>query len=136
MTRIEVHKADRKMYLLHNDRGAEVYDIELGFNPVGHKQFEGDGKTPEGRYCISHKNPAADYHLSLGISYPNENDVAFAEADGQSRPAATSSSTATPSYQRQDKDDWTAGCIAVTDNARWKRSMRWCKPGTPILILP
>ena len=83
VTRVEVHKADRKMYLLHNTEVLEVYDIKLGFNPVGHKQFEGDGKTPEGSYRISHKNPRSRYHLSLGMSYPNENDVAFAQSMGK-----------------------------------------------------
>ena len=57
VTQVQVHKADRKMYLFHNEKVLKAYDIGLGFAPVGHKQFEGDGKTPEGQYFISYKNP-------------------------------------------------------------------------------
>lgn len=74
VTSVQVHKGERKMYLLHNDKVLKSYDIGLGFAPVGHKQFEGDGKTPEGTYYISHKNPNSEYHLSLRVSYPNEAD--------------------------------------------------------------
>ena len=81
VTSVQVHKTDRKMYLLHHERVLKSYDIALGFAPAGHKQFEGDGKTPEGAYFISHKNPDSNFHLSLGISYPNEADIAFAEAE-------------------------------------------------------
>ena len=80
VTSIQVHKADRKMYLLHNGEVLESYDIGLGFAPEGHKQFEGDGKTPEGTYFISHRNPKSRYHLSLGVSYPNDADRAYAKA--------------------------------------------------------
>ena len=31
------------------------YTIGLGFAPDGHKEIEGDGKTPEGRYVIDRK---------------------------------------------------------------------------------
>jgi len=75
VTRVEVHKSDRKMYLLHNAEVLKVYDISLGFQPRGHKQFERDGKTPEGSYTITHRNPRSSYHLSLGISYPNGADL-------------------------------------------------------------
>jgi L,D-transpeptidase catalytic domain len=83
VTQVQVHKASRKLYLLHNEKTLKSYDIALGFAPEGHKQFEGDGKTPEGLYYISHRNPDSNYHLSLGITYPNEADIAFAEAAGK-----------------------------------------------------
>ncbi len=57
VTSVQVHKAEHKMYLLHNDKVLKAYDVALGFAPVGQKQFEGDGKTPEGTYTISHKKP-------------------------------------------------------------------------------
>ena len=70
VTQIQVHKADRKMYLIHKTEVLKEYDISLGFNPVGHKQFEGDGKTPEGLYFISHHNPRSRYHLRSGSLIP------------------------------------------------------------------
>ena len=80
VTQIQVHKADRKMYLLHNEKVLKKYNVSLGFTPEGHKQFEGDGKTPEGVYTITHRNPNSEFYLSLGVSYPNSQDRAFAAA--------------------------------------------------------
>ncbi len=134
VTRIEVHKADRKMYLLHNAEVLKVYDIELGFDPVGHKQFEGDGKTPEGSYRISYKNPRSRYHLSLGICYPDENDVAAAEVLGKS-PGGDIIIHGHTGYRGKNKNDWTAGCIAVK-NREMEDIYAMVQPGTPILIVP
>jgi hypothetical protein len=36
-------------------------------------------KTPEGLYTINDKNPHSEFHLNLGISYPNEEDIKDAE---------------------------------------------------------
>lgn len=40
----------------------------------GPKRREGDLQVPEGFYHINIFNPVSDYHLSLGISYPNGSD--------------------------------------------------------------
>lgn len=133
VTQIQVHKAERKMYLLHNDKVLKKYNIALGFNPVGAKQFEGDGKTPEGTYRISHRNPKSDYHLSLGISYPNDTDRAYAAANGK-RPGGDIFIHGGPPH-RVTKRDWTAGCIAVTDS-QIETIYAMVKPGTPIYIMP
>ncbi len=133
VTQVQVHKADRKMYLFHNDKVLKAYDIGLGFAPVGHKQFEGDGKTPEGQYFISHKNPDSNYHLSLRISYPNEADIAFAEAEGKS-PGGDIFIHCGPNT-RVSKRDWTFGCVALTDK-EIEIVYSMVKPGTPIFILP
>ena len=133
VTSIQVHKADRKMYLLHNGEVLENYDISLGFAPEGHKQFEGDGKTPEGAYYITHKNPRSTYYLSLGISYPNTTDVAFAEAAGKS-PGGDIFIHGGPT-RKVSVRDWTAGCIAVTDK-EMEVIYSMVKPGMVIHILP
>lgn len=133
VTSVQVHKADRKMYLLHHGRVLESYDIALGFTPEGHKQFEGDGKTPEGAYYITHKNPRSEFHLSLGISYPNTRDVAFAEAAGKS-PGGDIFIHGGPN-RKISRRDWTAGCIAVTDK-EMEVIYSMVEPGTVIHILP
>src|SRR6185295_96830 len=71
---IRVSKSTHTMRLLKNGRVLRRYFIALGGNPVGHKQREGDKRTPEGRYTISGRNPKSSYHLSLRISYPNDAD--------------------------------------------------------------
>ncbi|MDP3261601.1 MAG: L,D-transpeptidase family protein [Tabrizicola sp.] len=133
VTQVQVHKADRKMYLLHNDRVLKSYDVALGFMPDGHKQFEGDGKTPEGGYFISHKNPNSEFHLSLGISYPNEADVAFAESMDK-QPGGDIFIHGGPNKPIR-RPDWTAGCIAVSDK-EMEVVYSMIEPGTPIFILP
>lgn len=133
VTQIIVSKSDRKMYLMHNDKVLKDYRIGLGFAPEGHKQFEGDGKTPEGTYFISHRNPKSEFHLSLGISYPNNADRAFAAAHG--KPTGGDIFIHGGPKKRVTKRDWTAGCIAVTDK-QIEVIYSMVKPGTPIHILP
>jgi murein L,D-transpeptidase YafK len=133
VTSVQVHKTDRKMYLLHNDTVLKTYDVALGFAPVGHKQVEGDGRTPEGTYWISHKNPKSSFHLSLGISYPNDADRAYARSIGE-RPGGDIFIHGGPT-QRVFQRDWTAGCIAVT-NRQMEVIYSMVNPGTPIHILP
>jgi murein L,D-transpeptidase YafK len=133
VTRIEVHKADRKMYLLHYQQVLKEYDISLGFTAAGHKQFEGDGKTPEGAYYITHRNPRSDYHLSLGISYPNEADRAYASSKGK-RPGGDIFIHGHTGY-KGNRGDWTAGCIAVR-NREMEEIYSMVQPRTPIVIYP
>lgn len=133
VTSIQVHKADRKMYLLHNSEVLKAYDVALGFAPIGHKQIEGDGKTPEGSYRISHRNPKSSFHLSLGIDYPNEADRAYARSIGK-EPGGDIFIHGGPT-QRVFQRDWTAGCIAVT-NRQMEVIYSMVNPGTPIHILP
>jgi murein L,D-transpeptidase YafK len=133
VTLIEVHKADRKMYLLHNQTILESYDVALGFAPVGHKQVEGDGKTPEGAYYINRRNPNSNYHLSIGISYPDVNDATAAQLLGQP-PGGNiyiHGGPTGPIYQR----DWTAGCIAVTDK-EIEQIYAMVRDGTIVNIVP
>ena len=82
VTRIQVFKQQRYMQLLHDKTLLREYEFELGFAPSGHKEQEGDGRTPEGAYRINRRNPYSRFHLSLGISYPNSNDIAKARAMG------------------------------------------------------
>ena len=96
-----------------NDEVLEEFDIALGKQPIGPKQFEGDGKTPEGAYYISHKNPKSQYHLSLGVSYPNPRQVEFARSQGKSPGGDIFIHGGPP--RPVDRWDWTAGCIAVSN---------------------
>lgn len=133
VTSVQVHKAEHKMYLLHNDKVLKAYDVALGFAPVGQKQFEGDGKTPEGTYTISHKNPESTYHLSLRVNYPNDQDRAYASSKG--KPPGGDIFIHGGPRQKVYQKDWTAGCIAVTDK-QIEIIYSMIKPGTPIHILP
>lgn len=140
VTAIEVHKAERKLYLLNDGKVLRTYDVKLGGEPVGKKRFEGDGKTPEGTYLISHRNPNSAFHLSLGINYPNSEDHAFAAAAGQ-RPGGDIFIHGGPPRKANGKPravsrrDWTAGCIAVDDD-EIEKIYAMVNPGTRITIFP
>lgn len=134
ITSVQVQKAAHKLYLLHDGKVQKAYDISLGFAPVGHKQFEGDGKTPEGAYYITHRNPRSNYYLSLGISYPNDADRAFAQLAGKP-PGGDIFIHGHTDFNGRNKGDWTVGCIAVPDR-EMEEIYAMIKPGTPIYILP
>lgn len=132
ITKISVFKSSRRMYLWHNDEVVRAFAIDLGFAPVGDKKIAGDGKTPEGRYYIDRRNPTSDFHLSLGISYPNARDIAEAAAMGKS-PGGDIFIHGAPSGLLAVKRDWTWGCIAVT-NPEMEEIYMMVKTGTPITI--
>lgn len=132
VTRIVVFKETRRMHLLHLDRALASYEVGLGFNPEGHKMHEGDGRTPEGHYIIDRRNPNSTFHLSLGISYPNVNDVARAKAAGK-KPGGDIFIHGRPPKFSKGGRDWTWGCIAVTD-PEIEAIYAMVKDGTPISI--
>lgn len=133
ITRVVVLKGKRRMHLLNGNKAVRSYDFQLGFEPEGHKLREGDGRTPEGAYYIDRKNPNSQFHLSLGISYPNRHDVARAKAAGVS-PGGDIFIHGTPGYAHH-KQDWTAGCVAV-ENREMDEVFRMVRVGTPVLIYP
>ena len=50
------------------------YNICKLSGDFGPKRKQGDLQVPEGFYYINDFNPFSKYHLSLGISYPNQSD--------------------------------------------------------------
>jgi len=72
--RVKVAKADRKLYLLHGAEVVATFPIALGGHPLGHKQQEGDRRTPEGRYVLDFKKADSAYFKSIHVSYPNAED--------------------------------------------------------------
>ena len=114
---IVVRKAERRMELWSGGRMVHAMTgVALGDAPVGHKQFEGDEKTPEGRYVIDYRNPESSYHLSLRISYPDEAAKDFAAGQGRS-PGGEIYIHGQPNELPGGRlpGDWTDGCIAVSD---------------------
>ena len=134
VTYIVVNKEARRMYLMHDDKVLQDYDIDLGFAPIGDKFFEGDGRTPEGTYIIDRRNPNSQFYLSLGISYPNARDRAEAAALGKP-PGGDIFIHGNSSPFKRKREDWTWGCIAVT-NREMEDVYAMVRNGTPIQINP
>ena len=131
--RIVVNKGRREMLLLRGNTILRSYRVALGRDPVGHKQREGDGRTPEGRYRIDRRNPKSAYHLALHISYPNQADVERAQAAGVPPGGDIMIHGLKDGEPREG--DWTQGCIAVT-NREMDEIWALVPDGTEIEIEP
>ncbi len=135
VTQILIDKSDRQMFLLHGQKALKVYNVDLGFEPVGHKTIKGDGRTPEGVYRIDRRNPNSRFHLSLGISYPNRTDVKKAKVMGKPAGGDIFIHGGPRLISNRNKPDWTAGCISVTDK-EMETIYAMIEDGTPIYIKP
>ncbi|WP_068116113.1 L,D-transpeptidase family protein [Tropicimonas marinistellae] len=131
VTRVQVVKQRRKLYLFHGRILLADYQVHLG-DADGPKRFRGDGKTPEGTYLIDRRNPNSSFHLSLGISYPNAEDVAYASALGRD-PGGDIFIHGDRRPEDPRGRDWTAGCIAVKDR-EMESIYAMVRNGTPIDI--
>jgi len=136
---VEVFKAARRLELKRGDTILRTYRVALGFAPLGHKEREGDGRTPEGVYAIDGRNPASAYHLSLRVSYPDADDRARAAAQGVS-PGSDIFIHGQPNGLRRffvghPRRDWTVGCVAVS-NAEIREIWSLVPTGARVVIHP
>jgi murein L,D-transpeptidase YafK len=118
-TLIVIEKSARRMMLFRDGDLLAAVDVALGSAPSGHKQQEGDGRTPEGAYTIDFKNARSRFHLALRISYPNAVDRDSARRRGMS-PGGDIMIHGLPNGLGWLAGlhlwrDWTDGCIAVTN---------------------
>lgn len=110
---VKVDKSSKKMFLMSGNQVIKIYDISLGIDPIGHKGKSGDNKTPEGIYTLDYKNSQSIYYKSIHISYPNEKDKAAAAQKGWDP-----GGDITIHGQKKgslSKEEWTEGCIGVTN---------------------
>jgi murein L,D-transpeptidase YafK len=134
-----VRKSERKLYLLREGEVLRTYKVALGLRPEGHKQFEGDYRTPEGKYRLTRRNPNSEFFLSIQIDYPNNHDVARAKQQGV-KPGGAIMIHGQPNAPRKTRDyytnvDWTEGCIAVA-NSDMVEIWLMTPADTPIEIAP
>jgi len=79
------------------------YPVCAASGVPGPKRKRGDGQVPEGFYTINHFNPQSNFHLSLGLDYPNRSDQLLGDRDDPG------------SAIYIHGDCVTIGCIPVTD---------------------
>lgn len=135
--RVVIDKGARRMWVERGGKVIRAYPIALGFAPDGDKVREGDGKTPEGIFRVNRRNPQSSYHLSLGINYPQADDIARGRAGGYS-PGGDIMIHGQPNGRKSAdpiRRDWTAGCIAVS-NAEIEELWRIVPHGTVVEIRP
>ena len=58
----------------------KTYKVCALAGTLGPKRLEGDYQVPEGFYYINEFNPKSNYHLSLGLNYPNASDKILSDA--------------------------------------------------------
>lgn len=151
--KIIVYKSGRLLVCKSDDSTILTASIQLGFGASnGPKLREGDGRTPEGEYFISAKNPESKFHLALGISYPGPHDAANALSYGIIDKSDYERICHSPRRPPWDtpmggyimihgqksppaSGDWTAGCIAV-DNSVMDALFPMVSIGDSVHILP
>jgi len=52
----------------------KTYKVCMQSGTMGPKRLQGDYQVPEGFYYINEFNPHSNYHLALGLNYPNASD--------------------------------------------------------------
>ena len=128
--RIVVEKAARRLTLWDGTTQIMRCRVALGRCPMGAKQAEGDGRTPEGIYRICLVKAEGKYGRSLGLSYPNPQDAQAAFAQGRIDERTLGNIQLAHQEQRRPPwgsplggeiyiheggcaTDWTQGCIAL-----------------------
>ena len=134
-----VEKSKSRLYLMREGEAFASFRVAFGSNPKGHKQEQGDGRTPEGRYILDFKNSGSAYYKSIHISYPNAKDRQEARKRGVDPGGDIMIHGQKNGYGRLSilvqRFNWTNGCIALSDR---DMDVVWdaVKPGTPIEIRP
>ena len=134
-----VEKSKSRLYLMRQGETFASFRVAFGSNPRGHKQEQGDGKTPEGRYILDYKNAGSAFYKSIHISYPSAKDRQEARKRGVDPGGDIMIHGQKNGYGRLSilvqRFNWTNGCIALSDR---DMDLVWnaIKPGTPIEIKP
>ncbi|MCR5084731.1 MAG: L,D-transpeptidase family protein [Succinivibrionaceae bacterium] len=136
---VVVNKAHHQMFLMKKGKVVKSYWIALSNRPVGKKQFQGDRRTPEGRYTLDYIKEHSSFYKAFHISYPNRADIAFARSQGRQPGGLIMVHGQPPSksgyHDSVQRSDWTNGCIAIL-NPEMDEFLSLVDPGTPITINP
>ncbi|WP_415054654.1 L,D-transpeptidase family protein [Halopseudomonas sp.] len=137
--KVLVHKAERRLEVISAGQAIKQYRISLGRQPVGHKQQQGDQRTPEGIYSIDWRHESPQFNLSLHLDYPNLKDRTAAYEQGVD-PGGMIMIHGTPVDEEYPEWffkglDWTNGCIAL-NNADMRALWELVPDGTLVEIVP
>jgi murein L,D-transpeptidase YafK len=105
-------KGQRRLILYRQSQPLKEYSIGIGWDPVGPKTVQGDGKTPEGIYYIDYHNPTSKYYK---VSYPNTADKVRASSIGYSPGGGIMIHGIAAEHAYMGRYNRTEGCIAVTN---------------------
>jgi murein L,D-transpeptidase YafK len=136
---VVINKTERRLHLMKEGVVLRSYDIALGLAPMGHKEQEGDFRTPEGDYLLTRRLVESDFFMAIEVSYPNAADMVRANKQGVSAGGNImihgQPDEPKNSQRYYENFDWTDGCIAVS-NAAMVDIWQLTRVNTPITILP
>ena len=149
--RIIITKHSHTLTLLDGEEEVLRIPVVVGKNPAD-KHREGDLATPEGEFFICFKNPESQYHLFLGLSYPNVEDaerglrdklitqaefdqIRDAIAQKQCPPWKTALGGEVGLHGPSPNVTWTHGCIAMSVE-QIERLYDLLEIGDEVTILP
>ena len=130
--RLIIEKSTRKMRLMQGGETVFSCRAGLGREPVGAKEAEGDGRTPEGTYFICLVKEQGKYGRSLGLSYPGPEDaqkafwegridertlenIRLAHQEHRRPPWGSPMGGEVYIHEGGSDRDWTQGCIALDE---------------------
>jgi murein L,D-transpeptidase YafK len=137
--RVVVDKSQRTLWAYRDGKPVRAFQVALGSEPVGHKERQGDGKTPEGVYPVVAHKENSDFHRALRLGYPTPEQAAAAEEAGFD-PGGDIMIHGLPNGmgaigRAHRQSDWTQGCIALT-NVEIEWLYRFGGDGMPVEIRP
>lgn len=134
-----VKKSESRLYLERAGNAFASFKVAFGAKPKGHKERQGDERTPEGKYSLDSKNAGSAFYRSMHVSYPNAQDRAAARARGVDpgglimvHGQKNGFGWLSPITQWFN---WTDGCIALS-NSDMDKVWNAVDVGTPIQIDP
>lgn len=120
--KLVVDKARRLLTLIGRQRVVRSYRVSLG----------GEGSAPAGRYVVAGRNPKSPNHLALRLA---RQMPAEAGRTGGFLQIHGTPDWLGPLAAALKGSDWTAGCIAVT-NDEIEEIWNLVTDGTPVVIRP
>ena len=138
---VVVHKSARNLALCNMGSVVGNYHVGLGWSPIGDKNVEGDGKTPEGTFYIPYTISSSQYYKAFLVSYPDASDalrgyqagligsatkteIENAQSACGTPPQGTALGGLIEIHGEGGGQDWTWGCMALENNqidALWSR---------------
>lgn len=136
---VTVNKSEKTMTISSNGEVIKTFSVVFGAVPDGHKQQEGDEKTPEGTYLLDYKKEDSSFYRSMHINYPNAEDKLSAQSKGVS-PGGFIMVHGQRNWlgwlaPLMQNFNWTDGCIAIT-NSEMDEFMHLVPVNTKIVIEP
>jgi murein L,D-transpeptidase YafK len=143
--RLLILKGARRMQAWSGKTLLKIYRVALGLGGKGPKRYQGDSRTPEGRYRVAGRHHSRQFHRFLLLSYPNDADRRryrrLRKLGKVPRGRGIGSAVGIHGEKRgfgwlpHKLINWTDGCIAVDDD-EIEELYRAVKPGAPVVIRP